>query len=668
MAKSTTYQAVIALGAKLDKKFPSVLKNATKMADGLGKSFATAGKIAATGAGVMGAGMVAATGAAIKLGQTVVKQFGELEQNLGGSEAVFGKYASWIQKTGEDAYKNLGVSQSDYLATANKMGALFQGSGIEQRESLYLTEKAMQRAADMASVMGIDTQVAMDSVAGAAKGNFTMMDNLGVAMNATTIQAYATANGLDFVWQKATAAEKAEMAMKMFFENTEQYAGNFAKESTETISGSIGLLKAATSSFVAGLGNSNADMENLTGNVVDAFEAVAKNVVPIFGNIAKSLPVAFKAAAPQLKAVAPIILGAFSEIAPEILKAGIEMLPEFAPLAVSFISMFGSTLIQNAPMLGDAALKLGKGLINSIANAVPGARPMLDILHNMFGDIFENVDGKKASETLKSVANTASKFLVPVLKLVQSGVKIGIDLFKQVSPVITPIAGGVSELALKLFNLANAALPVVGSMVTSLAGILNATLGPALSGMKILLGGLIDFITGIFSGNWELAWSGVVDIFKGIFYTMQGIAKGAINAVIGLINMGINNINSLNFTMPDWSPIKPGESLGINIPTIPMFANGVRNFSGGPAIVGEKGAELLNLPRGSDVFSNRETKSILSSPMDLGGLGDIILQVTNYITGADAEAGEKIAELTEAALEKMLARIKAKHRRKGFAG
>ncbi len=99
-------------------------------------------------------GLGAAVGAAaIKLGKEVVQSFGELEQNLGGSEAVFGKYAASIQKTGEDAYKNLGVSQSEYLATANKMGALFQGSGVEQQKSLELTTQALQRAADMASVM-----------------------------------------------------------------------------------------------------------------------------------------------------------------------------------------------------------------------------------------------------------------------------------------------------------------------------------------------------------------------------------------------------------------------------------------------------------------------------------------------------------------------------------
>lgn len=125
--------------------------------------------------GVFMGGVAAAAGAAaVKLGKEVIQSFGELEQNLGGSEAVFGEYADKIQKIGEDAYKNMGTSQSDYLATANKMGALFQGSGIEQEKSMELTEKAMQRAADMASVMGIDMQMALDSVAGAAKGNFTI--------------------------------------------------------------------------------------------------------------------------------------------------------------------------------------------------------------------------------------------------------------------------------------------------------------------------------------------------------------------------------------------------------------------------------------------------------------------------------------------------------------
>jgi hypothetical protein len=193
------------------------------------------------------------------------------------------------------AYKNLGVSQSQYLATPNKIGALFQGSGLDVEKLAELTEKAMQRAADMASVMGLDMQVALDSVAGAAKGNFTMMDNLGVAMNATTVEAYALANGFDFTWKTASNAEKAEVAMQMFFDSTEQYTGSFVRESTQTILGSIGLMQATLGSFAAGLGNADADMTNLTQNLVDAFQYVVANVVPILENIVTALPTAFDA-------------------------------------------------------------------------------------------------------------------------------------------------------------------------------------------------------------------------------------------------------------------------------------------------------------------------------------------------------------------------------------
>lgn len=145
-----------------------------------------------------------------------VSAFGELEQNLGGSAAVFGSYADAVVEKSKSAYKNMGVAQSKYLATANKMGSLFQGSGLSQQRSLELTTKAMQRATDVASVMGIDTSQALESIEGAAKGNFTMMDNLGVAMNATTLQAYAAGKGINFVWNKASNAEKAELAMQMF--------------------------------------------------------------------------------------------------------------------------------------------------------------------------------------------------------------------------------------------------------------------------------------------------------------------------------------------------------------------------------------------------------------------------------------------------------------------
>ncbi len=54
------------------------------------------------------------------------------------------------------------------------------------------------------------------------------------------------------------------------------------------------------------------------------------------------------------------------------------------------------------------------------------------------------------------------------------------------------------------------------------------------------------------------------------------------------------------------------------------FATGVKDFMGGLALVGERGPELINVPPGTDVFSNRESEKMLNE-----GLGGI--RVTNYI-------------------------------------
>jgi len=208
----------------------------------------------------------------------------ELQQNIGGTEAVFGKAATDITSRAKQAYKNMGLSASDYMATANKMGALFQGSGMKQVESMQLTTKAMQRAADVASVMGLDTSAAMEAVAGAAKGNFTMMDNLGVAMNATTLQAYALEKGINFDWNTASQAEKSRLAMEMFFDRTSQYAGNFARESEQTISGSLGMLKSSWSDFLANLAIGG-DVRGTFRNVFNSVVTVAKNILPAVGQI-----------------------------------------------------------------------------------------------------------------------------------------------------------------------------------------------------------------------------------------------------------------------------------------------------------------------------------------------------------------------------------------------
>ena len=175
---------------------------------------------------------------------------GELEQQLGGVEVVFSEHAESMRKAAATAYKDMGLSESDYLAKANKMGALLKGSGFDTGYASAMSQQVMQRASDVASIMGVDVKDAMEAVTDAAKGNFTMMDNLGVAMNDTTLQAYAQEKGLG---KLETTQQKVSAAMQMFLDKTEYAAGNYAREN-DTFSGSLTTAKAQLENMTADLG------------------------------------------------------------------------------------------------------------------------------------------------------------------------------------------------------------------------------------------------------------------------------------------------------------------------------------------------------------------------------------------------------------------------------
>lgn len=306
-----------------------------------------------------------------------VAGFGELEQNLGGAEAVFGSHVDAVVEKSKSAYKDMGVAQSEYLATANKMGSLFQGSGLSQERSLELTTKAMQRATDVASVMGIDTSQALESIAGAAKGNFTMMDNLGVAMNATTLQAYAAGKGINFVWNKASNAEKAELAMQMFFEKTEQYAGNFAREAESTLTGSIGMTQAAMQTLKENLGNSEADLEPMIMNLLNSVKAVVRNAAPVVQNIINAIleqtPSLLNAGAQMVNSLldglvsnlAPILSGAV-DVVFTLVDGIVANLDPIMQAAVTLIVVLVGALADNIDKVIDAAFTLVDSLVNAL--------------------------------------------------------------------------------------------------------------------------------------------------------------------------------------------------------------------------------------------------------------------------------------------------------------
>lgn len=427
---------------------------------------------------------------ALGIGAAIGKVFNasaDLQQNLGGTEAVFGEFASTIQATATEAYKNMGMSASDYMATANKMGSLFQGSGLAQVESLTLTAQAMQRAADVASVMGISTESAMEAITGAAKGNFTMMDNLGVKMDATTLEAYALEKGMkDFSYSASSNAQKAQLAIQMFMETTSQYEGNFARESEETLSGSLNAMKSIATDLIGNLGLGKSITPQLEALAQTTGTFLKDNLAPMLLNIAQGMP----------------------QVVSSLTSSIIEFVPRLIPVGVEIVKAIGS------------GIKTGAGQLLATAG---------DLITNLNSGIGETdwtgigqTIGEKAITAFEGLSNAAYDFMHTNLVPLMSGIADAV-------PEI--IAGLISAIIDNLPQLLTAG----GELVIALAEGMVTAAGELLKAVFDLINQLVQKFK---ETDWESLGTNIVEgiksglsgAFSGLIAKAKEVALGAWNA------------------------------------------------------------------------------------------------------------------------------------------
>lgn len=163
-----------------------------------------------------------------------------------------------------------------------------------------------------------------------------------------------------------------------------------------------------------------------------------------------------------------------------------------------------------------------------------------------------------------------------------------------ITAIATLILAGIylyknwDEVKAKLVELWTAFEEKFPGLAATMKNIYEGSIKPTIDGIKITFQGLISFITGVFSGDWTKAWEGAKTSFAGCFQALPDFAKGPLNLVISLANKAIAGLNSLgSFKIPDMVPGIGGQSVGINIPEIPMLAAG--GIATGPslAMVGE---------------------------------------------------------------------------------
>jgi len=254
-----------------------------------------------------------------------------------------------------------------------------------------------------------------------------------------------------------------------------------------------------------------------------------------------------------------------------------------APLRDAITGMFG----DDAGMAFDALVQVLQSVMGVVGQVVTFANTTVKpIIQDIFSFITTTV-----VPIILQTFQTATPIISGIISNLGTAVMTVAGVIGNVIQTILPIVEG---LITAFLNIASVVIPVVlgafEGMSGAIAPIVEAV-GQVIEGIVQTIEGVISFVTDIFTGNWENVWQDAIDIFGGIWGALEGLVKVPINAVIGIINGAIGGINAISFTMPDWSPIMPGEKIGFDIPKIPLLAKG--GFTTGPSIAGEAGTEAV---------------------------------------------------------------------------
>ena len=573
--KGSAGPATAALGDEVNKN-----SGAFQSAVGKLGGFAKAGGIAiAAGLAAGAAGIAALTGKALMAGA-------ELEQQLGGAEAVFGNYADGIKEAAKTAYFEAGLSQTEFLQGANKMGSLFQGAGFDVQSSMKMSAESMQRASDIASIMGISTTDALEAVTGMAKGNFTMMDNLGVAMNDTAIGAYAASKGITKSTQAMSIQEKVGLAQQMFMEKTAKYAGNYAKEN-QTLAGSLNSTKKAFDNLLSGEGEIDGFIELL----INTIELAVPQIVKILPQIVTGISEVLKALVPALSAALPTLIPALIKAATDLILALVNAFPtvvqvllQALPILIdAFIQLF-LAILQALPKIIETIVKALPKIIDAIVNGLTNPNTLTQIIMAAITLLLAII--KALPTIIIALVNALPRIIENIVKTLTSSRFIGmminasIELFlaivRAVPGVLGSIIGAVGRIlgaignTLSPSNLARIGGDLVRGLWNGISDLTGWVLSKIQGFGKSVMDGIKGFF-GIHSPSTEWAWVGKMDV--------MGLAKG-ITDNAGIVNKAVDKLASDAMSGLSMNPSLTTSALSTPYTDVPLGAADIASGAG----------------------------------------------------------------------------------------
>ena len=505
----------------------------------------------------------------VEFGTKCLSAASEVEEMENKFNVVFKNTSKAMDEWADSYADSIGRSKTEIKTAISNQSDLMIGMGMTEEVAGDLSKKYTELAYDLASFNNVQDSTALEAMTKAMFGETEMAKQLGLNLNATTMENSEYVKSLGKSWDSLTQAEKAEAYYQEALKQSVNAIGD-AERSSDSYANQIRRTQSKITEFTETLG---AYMLPMATNVVTWFGDMVDGAIDFVTKIGDAIT-SFKEGMKQGEDAVDNLWFVFQDV------FGIQ-LPDSALNMVNTI------------MTGFQDLWT---VVTEIWNTV--AVPIFNIIKEMFDSTGITADGvfnfiSWIFETTMSYLKTVwENIALPVMHIIVEILGWVKDKFAEYMPLIQQIFGDCINMINQLWQeILQPCFKAIGDFIQNVLApafkwAFENVIGPVVdncfrtignlwnNSLKPIFDGIITFIKGVFTGNWRSAWDGVVQILGGVWSGITTVIKAPLNAVIGLINKAISAMNKISVTIPDWVPAVGGKTFGVNLPSINYLENG----------------------------------------------------------------------------------------------
>ena len=576
-----------------------------------------------------------------------IQMASDLQEIQNVVDVTFGNNAKEVNEWAKANVEAFGLTELQAKKFSSTTGAIINGMGVTGKKATEMSKRVAELSGDMASFYNLEHEAAFEKIRAGIIGETEPLKALGIVMTETNLSAFALAEGMEKPYKQMSESERVMVRYNFILEKTALAHGDFARtsdsyaNSQKTLQNTIDSLGV---SFGNGLLPALGTFNTMIGDVLKTLEPILSLLGNLIGGVLQSLFNQFKPIIEAFKlimaVISPIIdivnglLSAVFGMVNGISTAIMSVLSPVIDMMVGWFEGLKQPIDTAMKFISDALLAIPNGLIDGInfcieqLNKLPGVA--IEPVEKLKTSFTENMDEmKESSEELtdglqaevEKLPTTWDECFEQIMALTDEkydSLKARAEEFNNEMKWLDDEYG---EYKAKLMSEEEKRLDSLyeknGANALEIARIKALELAEYEKN--------IDAEIEAFRKKDEVQRTSSLDRQKALI-DEQDAKKKTIEldkAVKDAWDKTDEIVKSNNKTIIqqyqdiidkkiEASKINVGASDKVGVATNKAYATGTAYHTGGLAWVGEFGRELVEFPRGSRVYNNRQAENIVS--------------------------------------------------------